>query len=100
MIKPHGHKTVSVTGVVALQNASGVPPTAISVFAVGGTASLLFYRLSPSVNRPAGAGLGDSSGALIVPANTVMEFDLSGENIDTVLVTLTTATSVELHWQI
>jgi hypothetical protein len=100
MIKPHGHKTVTGTGTVALQNASGIPPTAISIYAVGGIATVLFLNASPIVTRPAGSGLGDSAGAIVIPAGVVMEFDLSGENVNSALVTLTTATSVELVWQI
>lgn len=99
MVKPHGHKTQAVTGLVTLVNANGVPPRAIMAHAVGGTASLLFVNTATGATLPK-TGLGDSAGAAGLVAGVPVEFDLEGENVNAVTVTLGTATSVELVWQI
>lgn len=100
MIKPHGHKTQSVTGgVILAYDGVSVTPRAIMAVAIGGTATLAFENMITGATMPQ-AGRGDSDGLIRLLSNIPVEFDLEGENMDSMTVTLGTATSVELIWQI
>ncbi len=97
MIKPHGSQDVIATGDVLF----GVSPS-VGVGKVyvrpNGTATITFSNSVSGATRPQAMGTG--SAVISIPSSVTREFDLTGENMDTATVTLLTATSVLVEWEI
>jgi len=98
MLKPHGTQKVTVTGTVSFNSAAGIPVSKVYIRA-NGTATVLFLNATTARTAPQ-TGLGTSSGAINLYANEAREFDLQGEGLTSALVSLGTATEVEVEWEI
>lgn len=96
---PSGEKVVTATGVVSLGPAAAAGPIMIEAYAVDGTATIILSSSTRTRTWP-DDNLGDSDGSFYLAQGDARPFPCAGEKIDSVVVTLGTATKVVVTWTV